>query len=336
MHNTVIIGAGDISRPHAGALQNLGIGIAGVLDRNNARAKELADQCGARVIRSLEEVLTEVDMVHIFTPPAYRIEYVRQAATAGKHIFIEKPLAISIADAKEIIALTTENRVKLITGFNHRFRKGYRMLQETVQDGRLGEIISVFSNRLGIGGHTTINAGWRTDPNRVCGMSVESLSHDIDMLLHLVDGVESVSANTYGTIPGLPTFDNNAAVTFNLKNGGIGTIYASWCSCLGYSSRGVIGIKGAAMLTGDNLFDFTNFVIKTDDMSCRQIFNINDRFTWPPQDLQCYIEVNRHFKDCIEQDLSPWASGEDGLRALIFSQAILESNRIGQAVRVNL
>jgi predicted dehydrogenase len=54
-------------------------------------------------------------------------------------------------------------------------------------------------------------------------MSIESLSHDIDMLLHLVDGVISVSANTYE----VPNLDNNVAVTFRLKNSGSGTIHAT-------------------------------------------------------------------------------------------------------------
>jgi predicted dehydrogenase len=337
MHKTVIIGAGEISHTHAKALHDLGIGIVGVLDLNLDRAQELAGQYGARVIRTLDEVLTEVDMVHIFTPPAYRVEYVRQAAATGKHIFIEKPIAISIADAKKIITLAAANRVKLMTGFNHRFRSGYRMLQEAVRDGRLGDIIGVFSHRLGAGvgfGSALLNPGWRTDPNFTCGMSIESVSHDIDMLLHLVDGVVSISANTYGTVPEAPNFDNNSAVTFRLKNGGTGLIHASWSSYLGYSSRGVLGTKGAAMITGDNLFDFMNFNIQTEDMPYRQIINVDDRFLSPTQ--QCYVAINRHFTECIEQDRLPLASGEDGLRALVFSQAILESNRIGQAVSVDL
>jgi predicted dehydrogenase len=337
MHKTVIIGAGEISNSHAKALHELGIGIAGVLDLNPARAQELADQYCSKVIRSLDEVLGEVDMVHIFTPPAYRVEYVRQAAAARKHLFVEKPIALSIADAKEIIAVAAANRVKLMIGFNHRFRCGYRMLQDAVRDGRLGDIIGVFSHRLGAGagfGGASLNAGWRINPNFACGMSIESVSHDIDMLLHLVDGVVSVSANTYGTVPDCPTFDNNANVTFRLKNGGTGLIQASWSSYLGYSSRGVIGTKGAAMITGDNLFDFINFNIKTEDMPYRQIYNVDDRFLSPSQ--QCYVTINRHFKECIEQDLPPLASGDDGLRALTFSQAILESDRTGRAVTVDL
>jgi predicted dehydrogenase len=344
MFKTVIVGAGDIARPHAKALYELGISIVGVLDLNADRAQELAAQYGARVIQSLDEVLAEVDMVHIFTPPSHRVEYVRQAALAGKHLFVEKPIAISIDDAREIVALAAANRVKLMLGFNHRFRSGYRLLQEAVQDGRLGDVVGVFSHRLGAGGgfhadgsgfnSALSNASWRINPNFACGMSVESLSHDIDMLLHLVDGVVSVSANTYGIVPEAPTFDNNAAVTFRLKNGGTGLIHASWVSYLSNCSRGVIGTKGTAMITGEDLFDFTNFIIKTADMPYQQIFNIGDRFYSPNQ--QCYHLINQLFIDCIEQDLIPPASGEDGLRALIFSQAILESNRTGQTLTVDL
>jgi predicted dehydrogenase len=337
MLKTAIIGAGDISRKHARALHDLGVGIAGVLDLNSARAQELAGQYGSKAIRTIDEILAEVDMVHIFTPPSQRVEYVRQAAAAGKHLFVEKPMASSVADARQILELAAESRVKLMIGFCHRFRSGYRFLQEAVRDGRLGKVIGIFAHRLGAGAGfrgAPLSVSWRTDPNLVCGMSIESVSHDIDMLLQLVDGVESVSANTYGTLPDLPIFDNNAAVTFNLKNGGIGMIQASWSSCLGYSSRGVIGTKGTAMLTGDDQLDFTNFIIKTEDMPYRQILNVNDRLETPDQ--QCYLEINRHFKECIEQDRLPLVSGEDGLRALIFSQAILESDRTGRAVTVDL
>jgi predicted dehydrogenase len=337
MYKTVIIGAGNIAYAHAKALYELGIGIAGVLDINPAQAQKLADQYGAKVVQSLDDILAEVDMIHIFTPPSKRVEYVRQAAEAGKHLFVEKPIAVSIADAEEIIKLANVNRVKLIIGFNMRFRSGYRMLQKAVQDGQLGEVIGVFSHRLDAGaGIDGVRFGWRTDPNFVCGMSIESLSHDINMLLQLVDGVVSVSAMTYSTMSDLPTYDDNSAVTFRLKNGGTGLIHASWSSYVGYSSRGVIGTKGAAMITGDNVYDFTNFIIKTVDMPYRQIFNVNDRFLLPITNHQSYLEINRHFKECIEQDRPPLTSGEDGLRALIFSQAILESNRTSKAIAVDL
>ena len=77
-----------------------------------------------------------------------------------------------------------------------------------------------FSNRFGAGAGfrgAPLSHSWRTDPQLVCGMSIESVSHDIDMLLHLVNGVESVSANTYCAIKDIPNFDNNASNHISVK-----------------------------------------------------------------------------------------------------------------------
>jgi predicted dehydrogenase len=113
-----VIGAGVISYSHARAVHNLGIDIAEIFDLDQGRAQELASQYGSRALGTLDEVIEEVDMVHILTPPFQRVELVRQAAVAGKHIYIEKPLAGSVDDAREIVALAAENKVKLMTGFN--------------------------------------------------------------------------------------------------------------------------------------------------------------------------------------------------------------------------
>jgi predicted dehydrogenase len=105
----------------------------GVLSRNPDHAQALADQYGAKV-RTLDEVLAEVDMVHIFTPPSYRVEYVRQAVAAGKHIYIEKPMTISVADAREIVALASESQGKLMGRFLTVFALGiacFRGLSKT-------------------------------------------------------------------------------------------------------------------------------------------------------------------------------------------------------------
>jgi predicted dehydrogenase len=59
-------------------------------------------------------------------------------------------------------------------------------------------------------------------------------------------------------------------------------------------------------------------------------------FDWPVQTHQCYLDINRHFKECVEEDSLPLASGEDGLRALMFLQAIMELNQTGRAIMVDL
>jgi predicted dehydrogenase len=335
---TAIIGAGGISEPHAQAIASLGIQIAGVLDADENRARVLAGRYGGRVIYDLDEILDEIDMIHLLTPPSERVEYVRKAAAAGKHILIEKPIAAAVDDAKEIIALAKAGGVKLMVNFNHRFRDGFLLLKEAFDSGALGEIVSIYSHRFGVGHGFlgVLKPGWRTQKDLLCGMCVESLSHDIDMILQIAGGVDSVSAVVSGTIAELPGFDNNAVVAFRTEKGAVGSIHASWTSHLGHSERGVIGTKGSAAISGGDLFNFEEFTIRKEDMPYPRVTKIGDIFNLSRIGAESFQRTNAHFFDCIKSGAEPQATGEDGLNALIFSHAALESSRLGKAVPVNI
>ena len=81
---TAIIGAGGIAEPHARALSRLGVQISGVLDVNDDNARAFAGRYGGRVINDLDEIIDEIDMIHLLTPPSKRVGFVRRAAAAGK------------------------------------------------------------------------------------------------------------------------------------------------------------------------------------------------------------------------------------------------------------
>jgi myo-inositol 2-dehydrogenase/D-chiro-inositol 1-dehydrogenase len=333
---TIIIGAGGIAEPHAKALAKLGVKIVGVFDVNRDSAHAFASKYGGRVIADLGEALGETEMIHLLTPPTKRVEYVRLAAAAGKHIFIEKPIAVSIADAEEIVSAARENGVKLMVDFNHRFRDGFLMLKEALDDGTLGDAVSVYSHRYG-SGHGFRGAfapSWRTKREFLCGMCIESLSHDIDMMLQLAGDIETVSANVSESIAGLPGFDNNASVTFKTRKGAIGSIHASWSSHLGHSERGVIGTRGSAVISGNDLFSFEDFTIRTDDMAYPRTTRVSELFSLT--DDHSFYRTNMRFLECIKSGAEPPASGEDGLRALRVSHAILESARQGKVITINI
>ncbi|MDR0758845.1 MAG: Gfo/Idh/MocA family oxidoreductase, partial [Treponema sp.] len=199
---TIIVGAGGIAQKHAEALTRIaGVEIAAVLDPRESNAKSLAEKYGGRVIPRLEEALDDVCMIHLLTPPSKRLDYARLAVQAGKHIFCEKPVAVTLDDAMELKRLTCESGVFFMTGFNMRFRPGYLMLREDVLSGKLGSIISVWSHRIGPGAgfNAPLGDSWRTEPGLVCGMTIESLSHDIDMIRGLGLEIEKVSAWVYGS-----------------------------------------------------------------------------------------------------------------------------------------
>lgn len=325
MVKTVIIGAGGIAVKHAECINRLpNMKVAGVIDVNQRNAENVAKISNSRVYSKLEDIIDEVQMIHLLTPPSKRIEYAEIAMRAGKHVLCEKPIAVDLNDAQRLSELAAENNVIFMTAFNMRFRPGYLKLQEDVLSGRLGDIISVWSHRIGPGSgfKAPLADSWRTDPDLVCGMTIESLSHDIDMFRGLGLEITSVSAHVKGVRPELPSFDNNAQVVMGFDNGASAVINASWSSHLAMSSRGVIGTKGTAVITGTGFFDFTEHRIFTEDMRYEQVTRINDLF-----DNESYYAENKYFLGCIENGDKPDINAENGVEALRVSLAILKSAR---------
>lgn len=334
MLKTIIIGAGAISYAHAEALTKLGVKICGVFDINKESALKLALKYDSVAVDSIVEVVKDADMVHLCTPPSKRLEYAEIAMAAGCHVVTEKPMAISIEDAQTMVEMAKKYNVKVMVDYNHRFRDGFQQLLDIVKSGKIGDIVDVFVYRKGmLGGNAgSKNDTWRRVPGMACGMTIESLSHDIDMILQLAGPLSDVKADIRGTITGLPEFDNNAHVSFNLKSGAMGLIHSSWSSYLKGSSRGVIGTNGTVILEGDDLFDYTRLRIKTKDMKCEEVFVINDVYNL----LTCpsYYNANKHFIECMQNNTESTASGEYALGTLKISHAILESAKTQMPVKL--
>ena len=319
MVRIAFVGAGGIARTHARCLQDNPEGkIVGVIDRNSDAAERLAARHDARVFDNLEDCLGEVDTVYVLTPPSFHREYSVQAMEAGKHVLCEKPLATTLEDGEAMVDAARANGVKLMTAFNHRFRKGFSRLKEVADSGCLGETISYWCQRLGPAAPGAGN--WRVTPGLLCGMTVESISHDIDMLRWLVGDVTAVSANVYESLPAYPGFDDNSTSVMTLACGGSAVIHASWSSLLGRNSRGIVGTKGTAYLEGPGLWTLKTLRWKTAEMDEAVEEDIND-------DDFSYAAEDDHFLDCVANDRDLLVTGEDGLAALKISLAMLKSHR---------
>jgi predicted dehydrogenase len=223
-------------------------------------------------------------------------------------------------------------RGTLMVGFNMRFRPAFRELEEIVSSGRLGTTIGYFCSRLGPGaglGGRAFWKSWRTQPGLACGMTVESLSHDIDMMLALVGPVVDVFAGLRSTMEDLPEFDNTANVVMNLKSGGTAAIQASWASHLGFSRRSVIGRDGAAAVEGSDTWDFQRVTLKTGDMAYETTRRFDDRL-----DGTSYREENRHFAECVAAGTAPRLTARDGLRAMLVADAIRRADAHHTVVEV--
>lgn len=334
-----IVGAGGIANRHAYALRaNERAELTAVIDADRAKSEDFAARWGGTVYDSLSGCLGEVDAVYVLTPPTVRKGYALEALSAGKHLFCEKPLASTSDDALEITRAAERANVVSVMGLNMRYRTGFDLVRRTVHDGKLGHPYHFWRQRFGSGpGATgTIKAkNWRTDPAFVVGMTVESFSHDADLLRWIMrDEVQSVSAVVYGTVAALPEFDNNAYALFRTKQGASATITASWSSRIGFNDCGVLGETGTAFVSGtapgnNGIWCSREFHIRTDEDEHELVEMIHDDL-----DDASYVREAEDFVSAIIDGTEPRTSIRDGFETLRISEAVLESSRTNATVTI--
>jgi predicted dehydrogenase len=153
-------------------------GLAWVCDTDEERLTVAAARYpSARATSSLEELLADetVEAVVVATPVPTHAELARRALAAGKHVFVEKPLALAADEAEELVALAEERALVLMPGHLLLYHPGVRKLKEIVDSGALGDVLYVYGNRQNLG---TI----RPDENALWSLG----AHDLSVILHLL------------------------------------------------------------------------------------------------------------------------------------------------------
>jgi predicted dehydrogenase len=132
----------------------------------------------ARLTTSFDDVVgdSSVDAVVIATPVVTHYELARRALAAGKHVFVEKPMALHAGEAEELCALAEERELVLMPGHLLLYHPAVKKLKELTDSGELGEIRYVYGNRRNLG-------KFRTDENALGSLG----AHDLSVILHLVD-----------------------------------------------------------------------------------------------------------------------------------------------------
>ena len=134
MIHFAIVGCGHIAKKHAEAIQNApGAELVAVCDTNPQRLQEYVDQFGVKGYTDLGEMLQDdtIQVVNICTPSGYHAPLAVQAADAGKHIVVEKPISLTLEDADKIIAACERNGVKLSVVHPNRFRPAIKVLEKS-------------------------------------------------------------------------------------------------------------------------------------------------------------------------------------------------------------
>lgn len=332
-----IIGTGAIAGKHAQAYKNIGFEASACTDRTIERGRSFAAQWNADFVTTPEELAQrdDVDFLDVCTLPAYRLEAVELGAKWGKHVLVEKPMAVDLAVAAQMIAVARNAGIQLGVVSQRRFDDSILFLKRAISAGRLGRVLQADAYgkwyRSADYYARPVKGSWAGEGG---GALINQAIHGVDMLLNLVGAVDELFG--YWQLGALHKIESEDVVCAVMRyaNGATGVVQAATALWPGYPERIEIhGTKGAAIVTGDQL---TTWDVKDDDGEPAP----NARDAWSGASDPMAISLTpfeRQFLDFGEActaGRAPNSSGVDGYRALELVTAIYESCRSGRTVRV--
>lgn len=249
-----IIGAGAIGPFHAEAITKLpNTQIVGVCDKVETRAKDLAEKYNVGMACTDYRKLFErgdIDVVNICLPPFLNKEITLAAAEAGKHVIVEKPIALNLTQADSMIAACRKAKVRLGVIFHGRFTDNVQRIRKTIDAGKLGKLFmgSAYVKWFRTEEYYESGAWRKTWAEQGGGALMNQAIHSIDLLQWFMGPVNSL----YGYIDTLAhrvEVEDIAVAALRFKNGALGVIEGSTDIYPGFPRRlEICGEKGSIIL----------------------------------------------------------------------------------------
>jgi len=309
-----LVGAGRVAKVHANSLANHlpSAELAAIVDPSSETLQETGEMFRVEArFASLEDALesTDFDAVVITTPTFTHKDLAITAAAEGKHILLEKPMALNLEECDAIISAAEDNSVLLQLGFMRRFQPEFAAAAERIEAGEIGQPMMVKSLTHGPG----LPPAWARDLKTSNGMLAEVNSHDWDCTRWLMgsnpERVYVEVANFKGEARGVDTenFYDNVLVNIRFENGGLGSI-SGICPCdYGYDARvEIVGEKGIMQIGEMQGLP----VVVCTDRDHGLVTPIYRR--WPQRFEWGYIREMEHFAECIQTGKQPKVSSDDG------------------------
>ena len=251
----------------------------------------------------------KIDIVAVATSVHTHFKLASEALSAGKHVFIEKPMTSSVKEAEKLISLANENGCKLMVGHTFLYTSAVRKMKEIVDSGELGEIYYINSQRLNLGlFQQDINVIWDLAP------------HDISIINYLL-GMEPSEVSAVGASHINPAIEDVATVYLHYKKDLIAFVQCSWLDPDKVRKMTIVGSKKMMVY---------------DDVQPTEKIKIYDKAVEGPKHYDTFAEFHYsykygdilipkidggeplrteldHFIDCIENNMQPLSDGFNGL-----------------------
>jgi len=333
-----LLGCGRIAKRHSDLLGGNhidGASLVAVCDNVRPRADAIASKFGVPASYDIDDFLArkDIDAVAVLTPSGMHPAHVIACARAGKHVVVEKPMALRLQDADEMIRACDEAGVKLFIVKQNRFNVPVVKAREALEAGRFGRLI------LG-----TVRVRWCRDQSYYDqdawrgtweydgGVLTNQASHHVDMLEWFFGDVVSVHARAITALARIETEDT-AVATLKFRNGALGVIEATTAvrpTDL-EGSLSILGEKGTVEIAGFAVNQIRHWRFVEELASDKDVI---EKFSVNPPNVygfghQAYYE---HVVDCLLNQRAALVDGLEGRKSLELISALYESIETGQEV----
>ena len=319
-----VVGAGPIGAMHAAALaRNADVELVAVCGRTAPKTKALASAMGTHAYLSVDDLMSgeRPDLVCVCTGNRDHVEPALTAIGAGAHVFVEKPMAWRLDEARRMVETAAARGVTLGVNFNHRFSAPFRRALEWLANGRLGALAYVDMKFCG--------DLYKELEDPYCQL-IETQGHSFDLLRLIGGEVEEVHA--FLADPRSIGVYTSAAVSVRFSGGAVATLTGSWDSSYAHPAAQVVEASGTeGRFVVDNIVESVRFFRHGEESYVEWrpgLFDTRTRDFW--QTIDAHIDA---FIAALQGGREPPVSGLDGLRALQLTYAAIRSFEEGRRVR---
>jgi predicted dehydrogenase len=320
-----VVGVGWWGGVLADAVRETGLAdVVSCFARSADARGAFAHQRSCRAADSFEALLDdeEVDGVLLATPHSTHIDLIERAAAAGKHVFVEKPLALTVDDARRAIAATSAAGVILQVGYQRRRQPTNRKIKQLLEDGSVGTLVQLEGNHSGPAAHTPAFPVWRADPAEVPAGGMTAMGvHVVDTFQYFAGPAKRVAAYSK-QVHGWRALDEATTVIIEYESGPLGYIGTSYY----VPAVNTLVVYGSDM-NAWNEQDGSRFWTQERGESVR--------IERPTDMIDVYADEMAEFAHCILEGTEPETGGPESLEVAAILEAVVRSAATGRTVELS-
>ena len=352
-----LVGTGGISNRHLAAyLEHQDrVKLTAVCDIDQPRAQEYANKAGVEAVYTdFDKMLREadIDAVDNCTGHAQHAPLSIAAAEAGKHVIVEKAMALNVQECRDMIAAADKAGVTLMVAQHLRYSPEARAVKRFIDEGKLGKIQATRTHHVSGGGPPRF-----IDGKTGGGVLQVQQVHHIDLLRYYVGNVKRVMAacKTVGTLM-VNGAEDLVVANFEFENGALGDLFGCWTtrltpqgsSYMVYGSNGTIHSTPPGMPREDSpMPHFGDIMLALKEGDEEELYQQDardrERRVRPPfkpidtstidlPSVSFFVNEILHFEECIRTGREPISSGRDNIETIKVIHGIFESSRTGKPV----